>query len=115
MPQQLPCSCPAAASSAHAQAPQPRVTHDGGPPPVSPSSPVPSHFLVWSSGWGQARSPCMVGGLQSSGRGGEEGPGQPTSRAFPYFLLSSLARHVAASTALMVAARSPPCSRAWSP
>lgn len=33
----------------------------------------------------------------------------------PYFLLSSLARQVAASTALMVAARSPPCSKAWSP
>lgn len=29
-----------------------------------------------------------------------------------YFLLSSLARQVAASTALMVAARRPPCSRA---
>lgn len=33
----------------------------------------------------------------------------------PYFLLSSLARQVAASTALMAAARRPPCSRACSP
>lgn len=36
-------------------------------------------------------------------------------RRVPYFLLSSLARQVAASTALMAAARRPPCSRACSP
>lgn len=45
--------------------------------------------------------PCRGGGLPASPRA--------------YFLLSSLARQVAASTALMVAARSPPCSRACSP
>lgn len=46
---------------------------------------------------------------QSSGRGWERGG---RAALGPYFLLSSLARQVAASTALMVAARSPPCSRA---
>lgn len=59
---------------------------------------------------------------QFSGRGWEKGIGVagllwaprgygPYSALAPYFLLSSLARQVAASTALMVAARSPPCSR----
>lgn len=44
-----------------------------------------------------------------------EGLGEGGGILGTYFLLSSLARQVAASTALMVAARSPPCSRACSP
>lgn len=50
-----------------------------------------------------------------------EGPGREKGRGWglgpalaPYFLIS-LARRVAASTALMAAARSPPCSSACSP
>lgn len=63
----------------------------------------------------------MVGELQSRAGGregwdwGREQVGSPQPVPVPYFPLSSLARQVAASTALMAAARSPPCSRAWSP
>lgn len=126
------------ASSVSAPALQTQVTHDGRPLPwcllpcgagggreggggshgegipclrMNNSCPVSSHFLVWRSG-----GSCMVGELQSWGRGREGGTGgSPQPLPVPYFPLSSLARQVAASTALMVAARSPPCSRAWSP
>lgn len=65
---------------------------------------------------GQPGGSCMVGELQSWGRGKEGGTGgSPQPMPVPYFPLSSLAREVAASTALMAVARSPPCSRAWSP
>lgn len=73
-----------------------------------PSGPAP-RVPVWDAGTARGsrsqRGPVLHGGA-GRGRGGLWGP---------YFLLSSLARQVAASTALMVAARSPPCSRACSP
>lgn len=61
--------------------------------------------------------PCGPGPLLPAGLAGQRGPKPPQGRgvACTYFLLSSLARQVAASTALMAVARSPPCSSAWSP
>lgn len=77
----------------------------------SPGAGPPPWSLLPRRGGGlpaQSLAPCIS---LERGTKGERLPA--SSRA--YFLLSSLARQVAASTALMVAARSPPCSRACSP
>lgn len=71
------------------------------------------HFLT--QGWGSPGGSCLRESC-SAGKGqGRRAWGRPRPVPAPYFPLSSLARQVAASTALMVAARSPPRSSAWSP
>lgn len=82
------------------------------------SSPVPCISLCGGRRSDRRPSCRREGATVLRGRGTGRGGGTKAGKdgqSPAYFLLSSLARQVAASTALMVAARSPPCSRAWSP
>lgn len=97
-------------SCAHRRQPPARCQLSGPVSPITKGSPG-ATALEPSAMRGREPACSKPGPLHFPGAGHGGLPASPRA----YFLLSSLARQVAASTALMVAARSPPCSRACSP